>query len=106
MDWWNPCAKSFRDVMRKRDKNIPKPKDSIYGIIEKDGEGKFFASTHGVKNMAAISATGRTAKEAERRLEQKVKNMLKRESVTIVLTPVTPLENHQCSLLRAGMNPR
>ncbi|MGA3342264.1 MAG: hypothetical protein ABSD11_17025, partial [Methylocella sp.] len=65
-----------------------------------------FASTHGVKNMAAISATGRTAKEAERRLEQKVKNMLKRESVTIVLTPVTPLENHQCSLLRAGMNPR
>ena len=104
MDWWNPCAKSFRDVMRKRDKNIPKPKDSIYGIIERDGEGKFFASTHGVKNMAAISATGRTAKEAERRLEQKVKNMLKRESATIVLTPVTPLENHQCSLLRAVEN--
>ena len=69
-------------------------KNSIYGIIEKSGEGKFFAITHSVKNKAAISATGRTAKEAERRLEQKVKNKLKRESVTIVLTPVTPLENH------------
>ena len=104
MDWWNPCAKSFRDVMRKRDTNIPKPKDSIYGLIEKVGEGRFFASTHGVNNMAAISATGRTAKEAERRLERKVKNMLKRESVTIVLTPVTPLGKHQCSVLRAVEN--
>ncbi len=90
--------------MRKRDKNIPKPKDSIYGIIEKNREGKFFASTHGVRNTAPISATGRTAKEAERRLEQKVKNMLKHESVTVVLTPVTPLEKHQCSLLRAVEN--
>ena len=85
-------------------KNIPNPKDSIYGIIEKEAEGKFFASTHGVKNMAAISATGRTAKEAERRLQQKVKNLLKRESATIVLTPVTPLEKHQCSLLQAVEN--
>jgi hypothetical protein len=33
MDWWNPCAKSFRDVMRKRDKNISKPKDQICGMI-------------------------------------------------------------------------
>ena len=91
--------------MRKRDKNIPKPgRTPIYGIIEKVGEGKFFAITHGVKNTAAISATGRTAREAERRLEQKVKIKLKRESVTIVLTPVTPLEIHQCSLLRAVEN--
>ena len=104
MDWWNPCAKSFREVMRKRDKHISKPKDQIYGIIEKNGEGKFFASTNGVKSMAAISATGRTAKEAERRLERKVKNMLKRESVTIVLTPMTPLENHQCRFLRTATN--
>ena len=103
MDWWNPCAKSFREVMRKRDKNISKPKDSICGIIETDGEGKFFASTHGV-NKTAITATGRTAEEAERRLEQRVKNKLKRESVTIVLTPMTPLEIHQCSLLRAVEN--
>ena len=104
MDWWNPCAKSIRDVMTRRDKNILKPKDSIYGIIEKAEERKFFASTHGVKNMAAISATGRSAKEAERRLQQKGKNILKRESATIVLTPVTPLETHQCSLLRAVEN--
>ena len=104
MDWWNPCAKSFRDVMRKRDKHIPTPKDSIYGVIEKTGERKFYASTNSVKHMPLISATGRTAKEAERRFEQKIKKRLKRESVTIVLTPVTPLENHQCSLLRAVEN--
>ena len=29
MDWWNPCAKSFREVMTKRDKHIPKPKDQF-----------------------------------------------------------------------------
>jgi hypothetical protein len=104
MDWWNPCAKSFRDVMRRRDKNIPKPKDSIYGIIEKNGEGQFFAITNGVNSMGAILATGRTAKESERRLERKVKNMLKRESVTIVITPMMPLESHQCSLLRTAKN--
>jgi hypothetical protein len=104
MDWFNPCAKSFRDVMRKRDTHIPKPKDAIYGVIEKLGERNFFAGIHSVKNMPFISAKGRTTKEAERRLEQKVKKRLKRESVTIVLTPLTPLENHQCSLLRAVGN--
>ena len=25
MDWWNPCAKSFREVMRKRGKNYDGP---------------------------------------------------------------------------------
>jgi hypothetical protein len=104
MDWFNPCAKSFREVMRKRDTHIPKPKDAIYGVIEKLGERNFFAGIHSVKNMPFISAKGRTTKEAERRLEQKVKKRLKRESVTIVLTPLTPLENHQCSLLRAVGN--
>jgi hypothetical protein len=39
MDWWNPCAKSFREVMGKRGKKIPSSKDSIYGLIERDGEG-------------------------------------------------------------------
>jgi len=104
MDWWNPCAKSFRDVMKKHDKHIPRPKDAIYGVIEKNEEGRFFASATSVNSMSFISATGRTAKEAGRRLEQKLKKTLKRESVTIVLTPVTPLDNHQCSLLRAVEN--
>jgi len=49
MDWWNPCAKSFREVMGKRGKNTPAPKNSIYGIIERDGERNFIASTHGMK---------------------------------------------------------
>jgi hypothetical protein len=104
MDWWNPCAKSFRDVMRKRGKNLFEPKNAIYGIIERGGEGKVFASTHCVKNRAAISATGRTAKEAKRLLEAKLIIMLKRESVTLILTPMTPLEAHQCSVLRAVEN--
>jgi hypothetical protein len=104
MDWWNPCPKSFRDVMRKRGKNTPHAKKSIYGLIERYGEGKVFASTHSVKNRAAISATGRTAKEAKRRLEEKIKIMLKRESVTLVLTPITPLEAHRCSVLRPVEN--
>jgi hypothetical protein len=37
-DWWNPCPKSFRDAMRKRGKNIPHPKNSIYGIILREME--------------------------------------------------------------------
>jgi hypothetical protein len=104
MDWWNPCAKSFRDVMRKRDNNFHKQKDSIYGMIEKNGEGKFFACTHSVKSTTAVSATGRTAKETERRLKQKVQKILKRESVTIVLTSMAPLGEHKCSLSRAVEN--
>lgn len=104
MDWWNPCAQSFRDVMRKRDNTFPKQKDSIYGMIEKNGEGSFFACTHGVKNTTAVSATGRTAKEAERRLKQKVQKLLKCESINIVLTSMTPLEEHKCNLSRAVEN--
>ena len=102
MDWWNPCAKSFGVVMTKRDNHMPTPRDAIYGIIEKNEDGKFFASTMSEKILPFISAAGRTAKEAERRLKQKLKNRLKRESVTIVLTPVTPLEKHQCSVPAAG----
>jgi len=46
MDWWNPCAKSFRDVMRKRGKKKPKPRNARYGVIEKNEEGKFVASIY------------------------------------------------------------
>src|SRR5258708_4600465 len=78
MDWWNPCARSFRDVMKtKRGKKTPEPKNAIYGIIERDGEGRFFAGTHGVKEGAAMSATGRTNDEAKWLLEEKIKRVLK-----------------------------
>jgi hypothetical protein len=76
MDWWNPCAKSFREVMGKRGKNTPAPKNSIYGIIERDGERNFIASTHGMKKGVALSVTGRTANEAKRLLEDKLKLIL------------------------------
>jgi hypothetical protein len=33
MDWWNPCAKSFREVMGKRGKETPASKNTIYGIL-------------------------------------------------------------------------
>jgi hypothetical protein len=101
MDWWNPCAKSFREVMGKRGKKVAS-KDSIYGIIERDGEGKFIASTHGMKKGVVASAAGCTPDEAKRLLEDKLKIMLKTESVSLVLTPLTPLEDHQCSLLWTG----
>ena len=100
MDWWNPCAKSFREVMGKRGKKTPAPKNSIHGIIERDGEGKFVASTHAMKKGVAPSATGSTPDEAKRLLEAKLKIMLESESVSLVLTAMTPLEDHQCSLLR------
>ena len=103
MDWWNPCAKSFREVMGKRGKKVAS-KDSIYGIIERDGEGKFIASTNGMKKGVVASATGCTPDEARRLLEDKLKIMLKTESVSLVLTPLTPLEDHQCSLLRPAEN--
>jgi hypothetical protein len=99
VDWWNPCAKSFREVMGKRGKKIPALKDSIYGIIERDGEGKFIASTHGLKKRAVASATGCTPDEAKRLLEDNLKIMLKPERASLVLTPLNPMEDHQCSLL-------
>ena len=104
MDWWNPCAKSFREVMGKRGKETPAPKNTIYGIIERDGEGKFLASTHGMKKGIIASVTGRTAHEAKRLLEEKIRVILESESVSLVLTPMTPLEDHQCSLLRPAEN--
>jgi hypothetical protein len=100
MDWWNPCAKSFREVMGKRGKKAPAPKNSIHGIIERDGEGKFIASTHAMTKGVAPSATGSTPDEAKRLLEAKLKIRLESESVSLVLTAMTPLEDHQCSLLR------
>ena len=103
MDWWNPCAKSFREVMGKRRKKAPARKNSIYGIIERDGEGKFIASTHGMKGVVP-SATGRTPYEAKRLLEDKLRIMLETESVSLVLTPLPPLEDHQCILLRPTEN--
>jgi len=35
-------------------------------------------------------------------LEDKLKIMLKTERVSLVLTPLDPLEDHQCSLLWTG----
>ena len=106
MDWWNPCAKSFREVMGKRGKKTPAPKNSIYGIIERDEEGKFIASTHAMKGMKGVapSATGRTPDEAKRLLGDKLKIIFETESVSLVITPLTPLEDHQCSLLRPAEN--
>ena len=100
MDWWNPCARSFGEVMGKRGKKARAPKNSIYGIIERDGEGKFVASTHALKKGVTASAIGHTADEAKRLLEDKLKIMLKTGGVSLVLTAMTPLEDHQCSLLR------
>ena len=100
MDWWNPCARSFGEVMGKRGKKARAPKNSIYGIIERDGEGKFVASTHALKKGVTASAIGHTADEARRFLEDKLKIMLKTGGVSLVLTAMTPLEDHQCSLLR------
>jgi len=98
MDWWNPCPKSFRDVMRKRVKKAPEPQDAIYGLIEKDEEGMFFAASLSVKDgVSATSATGRTAHEAKMLLEDNIKNITKRKSVSLVLLPMNPLENHRCS---------
>jgi hypothetical protein len=103
MEWSNPCAKSFREVMGNRGKKAPAPKNSIYGIIERDEGGKFIASTHALKGVAP-SAIGFTADEAKRLLENKLKFLLEKENMSLVLTPMTPLEDHQCSLSRSVGN--
>src|SRR5271156_2174509 len=81
MDWWNPCAKSFTEVMGKREKQAPAPKNSIYGMIERDEEGQFVASTYGLNKGVAASATGCTPDEAKRVLGDELKIMLATESV-------------------------
>jgi hypothetical protein len=97
-------ALNLREVMGKRGKKTPAPKNRIYGIIERDEEGKFIASTHRIKNGVVPSAIGRTPDEAKRLLEEKLKIILEPESVSLVLTAITPLEDHQCSLLRPTEN--
>jgi predicted RNase H-like HicB family nuclease len=104
MDWWNPCPKSFREVMGKRGNQAPAPKNAIYGIIERDEEGKFVASTHALKKGGTASAIGCTADEAKRLLEENLKIILETESVSLVLTPMTPLEDHRCSFLQPIRN--
>jgi hypothetical protein len=42
--------------------------------------------------------------EAKRLLEDKLKIMLETGGVSLVLTAMTPLEDHQCSLLRSVGN--
>jgi hypothetical protein len=55
-----------------------------------------------MKKGAVASAIGYTPDEAKRLLEDKLEFMLKIERVSLVLTPLNPLEDHQCSLLWTG----
>src|SRR6516162_8929441 len=64
---------------------------------------RLIASSHGMKGVAP-PATGRTPDEAKRLLEDKLRIMLETESVSLVLTPLTPIEDHQCILLRPTEN--
>jgi|WetSurMetagenome_2_1015567.scaffolds.fasta_scaffold515942_1 hypothetical protein len=84
------------EVMIKQPKNPPEPKNAIHGMIEREDDGKFFACTHGAKNGGTQIVTGRTASEAKRLLEEKLKNALKCEKVFLVLKPMSPLEDHRC----------
>jgi hypothetical protein len=99
MAWWNPCPKSFRDVMSHRGiKKIIDPKNAIYGVIEKEEDGQFFAITLNAKEGASVatSATGCTAHDAKMQLENKIKKILNRESVSLVLMPMNSQESHRC----------
>lgn len=99
MDWWNPCAKSFGEVMSKRGKKTPEPRDAIYGLIERHDDGEIFAVCMNVKDgESATTATGCTAHEAELQLEDKIKKITKRKAVSLVLIPMSPMEDHRCSL--------
>ena len=51
------------------------------------------------KKGAVAFVTGCTPDEAKRLLEDKLKIMLKTDRASLVLTPLNPLEDHQCSLL-------
>ena len=100
MDWWNPCAKSFGEVMSNRGKKTPEPKDAIYGMIERKDDGEFFAVCMSVKDGASFTAaTGHTVNEAKVHLEDKIRNVLKRKKVSLVLMPMSSLETHLCSSL-------
>ena len=90
--------------MGKRGKKARAPKNSIYGIIERNGEGQFVASTHALKKGVIASAIGHTADETKRLLEDKLKIILETGEVSLVLTAMTPLEDHKCSLLRPVAN--
>ena len=97
MGWWTPCPRSFKDVMSERAKKTSEPKNSIHGVIERNDEGKFFAIATSIRAGGSPSAFGRTANEAKRLLEEKIRVMLKRENVSLRLTPITPLEDHRCN---------
>ncbi len=97
MDWANPFAKSFGAVMGKKCKKLPKPKDAIYGFIERNDDGEFFAASLSVKDgKSATTATGRTVQEAELQLKEKIKMITGLKTVSLVLMPMSPLEDHRC----------
>lgn len=99
MTWWNPSPESFRGVMSQRGiKKTPAPKNAIYGVIEREDEGDFFATTLVVKEgTTPASARGCSVHEAKDRLEGKIKQILKRENISLVLIPINVLEDHRCA---------
>ncbi len=101
MEWWNPCPKSFKVALIKNVKrdarNALIAKNIVHGMIEKVAKGKFFAISHTLGVSKAIAATGRTADETRRRLEEKIKTALNRKQVTLDLKAMNQLEDHICT---------
>lgn len=101
MEWWNPEPKSFKLALNNKaksgSKNNLKNKSVIHGMIEKEAKGKFFAISHTLGVGKAITATGRTADETKRRLEDKIKTALNRKQITLDLRAMNQLEDHVCN---------
>ena len=99
MEYWNPSPRSFGIVMKKktkRDEKKSNDQDTDYGMIERIADREFHAVSIQVKLGLSVSASGRSIDETKTLLERQIKKKLKQKNVTLVLSPLTPLEDHVC----------
>lgn len=96
MEWWNPCPKSFREVMTRIRRTKSDRERVVHGLVDRCDDGTFFASTMGIRSKQPMSTYGATSSEAKQALEQRIRSLPGLNSATLVLTPLTPLHDHIC----------
>lgn len=97
MDWWNPCARSFREVMKKPPKKQLAYVTTIHGMIERDNDGGFYACVINIGNRQSVSSHGSSIDETRLLLIKEIEAMIGITDINLVLTSLNQLVDHQCS---------
>ena len=98
MHWWNPEPKTFGEVMMPR-KRKPKTlrtkeKNVVYGMIERTSRNQFAAVALVAAKPYVASAS--KVEDAKRLLEAQLKKVERKRKITLILSPIGPMESHRC----------